>query len=193
MHGGGVRLVREELSSFEASQRLIASVLEETERIDCLVLNAGETDRTPFGEITPERWEHVVGTNLNCPFYLAQGFSEHMESGGRILIIGSLCGVYPHAVSPAYGVTKAAAHQLAKELVKFFAPKGVTVNAIVPGFVDTDWQRAKAPEQRKRIEDKTALHRFAQPQEIAQLCWEVINNPFINGAQLLIDGGYCYR
>ena len=156
-------------------------------------MNAGETDRTPFAEITPERWEHVVGTNLNCPFYLAQGFGSHMADGGRIIMIGSLCGVYPHAVSPAYGVTKAAVHQLAKELVKVFAPKGVTVNAVVPGFTDTDWQRAKAPEQRKRIEDKTAVHRFARPEEIAQLCWEVINNPFINGAQLVIDGGYCYR
>lgn len=101
----------------------------------------------------------------------------------------------PHSVSPAYGVSKAAVHQLAKELVKVFAPKGITVNAIVSGFVDTPWQRqsGKSPERRKHIEEKLATGRFAQAGEIASLCWEVINNPYINDANLLIDGGYCYR
>lgn len=152
------------------------------------------TDRAPFEQISPEGWERVINTNLNAPFYLAQGLQEYLTSGsGRVIFLGSICGIYPHAISPAYGVSKAAVHQLAKELVKFFAPRGVTVNAVIPSFVDTPWQKTKTPEHRKRIEDKLALHRFAYPEEIASLCWEVINNPYINGANLRIDGGYCYR
>ncbi len=81
---------------------------------------------------------------------------------------------------------------MVKELVKFFEPKRITVNAVIPSFVETPWQSTKAPDHRKRIEDKIALHRFAYPEEIASLCWEIINNQYINGANLRIDGGYCY-
>ncbi len=187
-------LIQEDLSNYAAVQHLIEQILKRTDRIDCLVLNAAETDRTPFGEIQAECWEHVLQTNLNAPFFLVQGLRDHIrENGGRIIFIGSICGIYPHAISPAYGVSKAAVHQLAKELVKFFAPKGITVNAVIPSFVDTPWQKSKTENHRKRIEDKLALHRFAQPEEVAQLCWEVINNSYINGANLRIDGGYSYR
>lgn len=195
--GGGtgyIEIIQADLSSYEGAQRLIERVREKTDRIHALILNAGATDRTPFEEITRENWEKVINTNLNCPFYLAHDLYPEMAEGeGRIIFVGSVCGIYPHAVSPAYGVSKAASHQLAKELVKFYAPKGVTVNAIVPGFTDTPWQKNKAPEHRKRIEDKMAIGRFIFPEEIAALCWQVIQNPAINGANLQIDGGYCYR
>lgn len=189
------KIIKCELSSYKNAYDFINQVLgvEHTATIDCLVLNAAVTDRTPFDEITHENWEYVVNTNINVPFYLAHGFRNNLiTNSGRIIFIGSICGIYPHAMSPAYGVTKAATHQMAKELVKFFAPKGITVNTIVPGFTATPWQNTKDPEQKKRIENKIARHRFAYPEEIANLCWEVINNNYINGANLQIDGGYCY-
>ena len=80
---------------------------------------------------------------------------------------------------------------LAKELAEQFRPDGITVNCIEPGFVDTPWQTGKDPAHRKRIEDKIALHRFARPEEIAELCWSIMNMPGLNGATLTIDGGYC--
>ena len=191
-----LEVIKENLSSIEAVQRFAARICEKGVKIDCLVLNAGTTDRSPFEEITPESWMRVMNTNLNAPFYLVHALRDVLaENTGRIIFIGSVLGVLPHSVSPAYGVSKAAVHQLAKELVKVFAPKGITVNAIVSGFVDTPWQQrsGKSPERRKRIEEKVASGRFAQAEEIASLCWEVVNNPYINGANLRIDGGYCYR
>lgn len=196
-HQGGCKqmeIIQADLSSYAGAQYLIEYVRKRTNCIDALVLNAGATDRTPFQEITRENWERVINTNLNCPFYIAQGFYPNISNGsGRIIFIGSVCGVYPHAISPAYGVSKSAVHQLAKELVKFYSPKGVTVNTIVPGFTDTPWQKNKTPEHRKRIENKMAIGRFIYPEEIAELCWEIIQNPAINGADLRIDGGYCYQ
>ena len=187
-------VIQAELSSYEGVQAFIERVLKRTARINCLVLNAGMTDRSPFDEILPETWERMIDTNINAPFYLVHGLRNHLSDGdGRIIFIGSLCGIYPHSVSPAYGITKAAVHQMARELVKFFAPRRITVNAIVPGFVNTQWQKTKSQERRARIEDKTALHRFGEPEEIASLCWEIINNQFINGANIQIDGGYCYQ
>lgn len=189
-----ISLIKCDLSTRENADLLIKTVLKSTGCLDCIILNAGATDRTPFDEITYEKWEYVVNTNVNVPFYLVHEFKPHIaKETGRIIFIGSVCGVYPHSVSPAYGVTKAACHQMAKELVKFFADDGITVNAIIPGFTDTPRQKSKAPEHRERIENKIALGRFACSEEIADLCMEVIRNQYINGANLVIDGGYSYR
>lgn len=186
-------IIKQNLSSYDSVQLFIKKILSVTNQIDCVVLNAGATDRTPFDDITPQGWEYVINTNINAPFYMVHGLREHIvEDTGRIIFIGSVCGKYPHAGSIAYGVTKAAIHDMASELVKFFAPKRITVNAVAPGFTNTPWQVAKKPEHRKSIENKIALHRFAEAEEIASLCWEVINNQYINGATLQIDGGYSY-
>lgn len=187
-------ILKQELSSWEASQSFIAGVKAITDHLECLVFNAGATDRSPFDEIRHQDWEYCINTNISVPVYVIQGLKPLIRPGmGRIIFMGSVCGILPHAGSLAYGVTKAAIHQMAKDLVKVFAPDGITVNAIAPGFTDTPWQKSKAPDHRKRIEDKIALGRFAEPSEIASLCLEVINNQYINGAVLSIDGGYSYR
>ena len=102
-------------------------------------------------------------------------------------------GKYPHSLSISYGVSKAGVHMMAKYLVKEFAPRKITVNVIVPGFVDTPWQKDRPAEIRKSIESKVALERFALLEEVADLCMSVIKNGYINGAELVIDGGYCYK
>lgn len=187
------KIIKCELSSYENAQVFVKDILDTVPCIDCLVLNSAVTDTSPFEEITKEKWEYVMNTNVNVPFYITQGLYNNIsEDKGRIIFLGSICGMYPHARSLAYGVSKGAVHQMVKDLVKFFEPKKITVNAVIPGFVETYWQSTKTPDHRKRIEDKIALHRFAQPEEIANLCWEVINNQYINGADILIDGGYCY-
>lgn len=156
--------------------------------------NAGATDRTDFDNIDYNKWEYVVNTNVNVPFYLVHSLRNRIrEKEGRIIFIGSVLGILPHSTSPVCGVTKAAIHQMSKELVKYFSPKGITVNTVAPGFTDTPWQIEKPKEQSTRIEEKTALKRFAYPEEIASLCYEIIQNQFINGSVICIDGGYCYR
>lgn len=102
-------------------------------------------------------------------------------------------GIHPHAMSISYGVSKAGLHFLTKYLVKYFGDRNITVNAICPGFVDTPWQKNKTLDHRERIEDKIALGRFAEPEEIAQLVNSVLENGYINGSILNIDGGYDFK
>ena len=186
-------IIKKDLSNWESSQEFVDEVLNITESVDCLVFSAGMTDRSKFDEIDHKNWEKAINININVPFYIVHSLRNNITpNDGRIVFIGSICGVYPHAGSPVYGVSKAAVHQMAKELVKFFEPKRITVNAIVPGFVDTPRQMTKAPEHRKSIENKIALHRFGHSDEVASLCKEIINNQYINGANIEITGGYCY-
>ena len=187
-------IVKQPLSSYETACALSERIVEITREIDVLVLNSGTTDRAPFGEITKEEWSRVMDVNLNAPFFLIQNLSTYMsENSGRIILIGSLMAEHPHARSVSYGVSKAAVQELARYLVKHFSPRGITVNAVSPGFADTPWQSGKEPAHRKRIEDKIALHRFARPDEVASLCMHIVENQYINGAVLNIDGGYSYE
>ena len=84
-------------------------------------------------------------------------------------------------------------NSLAQALVKEYAERGIRVNSILPGFVDTDWQKTKPSDQRQRICDKVALHRFAEPAEIAEMALSIIKSTYINGALVSVDGGYSYR
>lgn len=187
-------LVKANLSNYKDAKMLLDVVYANVDSIDCLVLNCGTTDRTPFDRIEIENWESVLRMNISIPFFLVQQLSPILRNdSGRIIFIGSILGIFPHAISLSYGITKAAIHQMAKELVKVFADRRITVNAIAPGFIDTSWHENKTEAQRKRIEMKTATGRLGKPEEIAELCWCVINNAFINGAVLNIDGGYCYK
>lgn len=183
-----------DLSGYDAACDLAAWVRRTCGAVDVLVCNSGTTDTTPFEQVEPEKWSRVLDVNIHAPAYLIRELEPAMtKNGGRIVMTGSILGggVYPHARSISYGVSKAMVAALARELAEQFLPDGITVNCIEPGFVDTPWQAGKEPAHRKRIEDKIALHRFALPEEIAELCWSVVNTPGINGAVLTIDGGYC--
>ena len=163
------------------------------EGLDALVLNAGCTDRTRWKELTWDQWMHVMNVNINAPAALARSLDPYLNEKASVVFISSDMSVYPHATSVPYTVSKAAVNGLTQSLVKEYADRGIRVNAILPGFVETPWQKEKPADQRQRICDKVALHRFADPDEIAQAVLSVIHSTYINGSLIKVDGGYCYR
>lgn len=188
---GMVTLVKYPVDSREGAEDLASFAVNRFGGIDRLVLCCGATDRTPFGEIREEEWERVMDVNVNAPLWLVQALSGSIRDGGSVLFIGSVLGIHPHSTSLAYGVSKAACHQLARSLAKEMAPAGVTVNAIAPGFVETGWHRSKSAPMKGRIAGKSLARRFAKPEEIADFAVAVMGNRFVTGAVLSIDGGYC--
>ena len=158
-----------------------------------IIYNAGITSRVSFEEITLEDWERVFFANVHFPVFLTQRIISNIEEGGNIIFTGSLMGVYPHSVSLAYGVTKSAIHSLVQNMVKFMAPYKIRVNAIAPGFVDTEWQKTKPAEIRQRIENKIALERFCEPSELAQIYKLIVENSYLNGEIITVSGGYSYK
>lgn len=161
--------------------------------VDCIVCNAGTTVRKATPDLTDGDWERAMQVNVNSHFFLIRDLWSQIQPDARIVFIGSMMAVYPHATSLPYGVTKAALHALAKNLVKDFEGTGTTVNVIAPGFVDTDWQKNKPQEIRDNICRKTALHRFASPEEVADAVRFLLHNAFVNGAIIELSGGYCYK
>lgn len=177
----------------EELYRFIAHIKEKCCSIDCIVCNAGMTIRKPFTETTDNDWDCMMEVAVNSHYILVRELYSLIPAGSRIIFTGSQMGLMPHAMVLSYGVTKAAVHALAKNLVKEFEGTGTTVNAIVPGFVETPWQKEKPEEIKQNIYRKTAIHRFASVEEVVDAYRFCIENPFVNGSLIEVNGGYSYK
>lgn len=178
---------REEVYDF------IDYVKSKTDHLDCLVCNAGITIRKSFTDTADTDWDKMMEVAVNSHYIMVREFFPIIPSRSRILFTGSQMGLMPHAMVLSYGVTKAAIHALTKNLVKEFEGTGTTVNAIVPGFVETPWQKEKPEEIKQNIYRKTAIHRFATVDEIVDAYRFCIDNPFVNGSLIEVNGGYSYK
>lgn len=180
-------------SSRKEVYRFINHVKSKTDHLDCLVCNAGISIRKSFTETKDSDWDKMMEVAVNSHYIMVREFFPIIPNGSRIIFTGSQMGLMPHAMVLAYGVTKAAIHALTKNLVKEFEGTGTTVNAIVPGFVETPWQKEKPEEIKQNIFRKTAIHRFASVEEIVDAYRFCIDNPFVNGSLIEINGGYSYK
>lgn len=178
---------REEVYSF------INYVKSKTGHLDCIVCNAGMSIRKSFTETTDADWDAQMEVAVNSHYIMVREFFPIIPAGSRVLFTGSQMAIQPHATVLSYGVTKSAVCALAKNLVKEFEGTGTTVNAIIPGFVDTPWQTAKPEEIKQNIYKKTAIHRFAKIDEIVDAFRFCIDNPFVNGSMIEVNGGYSYK
>ena len=193
----------EQLANFEAIKtdqtsrddvyRFISYVKSRCTQLDCLVCNAGMTIRKSFTETTDADWDKMMEVAVNSHYIMVREFFSMIPAGSRILFTGSQMGLMPHATVLSYGVTKAAIHALTKNLVKEFEGTGTTVNAIVPGFVETPWQKEKPEAIKQNIYRKTAIHRFASVEEIVDAYRFCIDNSFVNGSLIEVNGGYSYK
>lgn len=165
----------------------------ECESVDCIICNAGLSIRKSFTETTDKDWDTMMEVAVNSHYILIRELYGLIPEGSRIVFTGSQMGLMPHAMVLAYGVTKSAVHALAKNLVKEFEGTGTTVNAVVPGFVETPWQKEKPEEIKQNIYRKTAIHRFASVDEVVDAYRFCIENPFVNGSLIEVNGGYSYK
>ena len=165
----------------------------ETDHIDCIVCNAGLSIRKSFTETTDDDWDKQMEVAVNSHYIMVRELYGLIPNGSRIIFTGSQMAVHPHAMVLSYGVTKSAVCALAKNLVKEFEGTGTTVNAIIPGFVATPWQKEKPEEIKQNIYRKTAIHRFASVEEVVDAYRFCIDNPFVNGSLIEVNGGYCYK
>lgn len=187
-----IGFIRADISEYTGIDNIEAALRKAEKKLKYLVINFGATDRTAFGEIAVETWERVMRANVNVPFFLIQRLfsSGFFADSASVLCVSSLMASIPHSVSVGYGVSKAALSALSVNLVKFLAPEGIRINTVEPGFVDTLWQKEKPDDQRSRITAKTALGRFADPEEVAGICLAVLKNTYLTGSVIPISGGY---
>jgi 3-oxoacyl-[acyl-carrier protein] reductase len=192
-HGVSVSVLQADIADVCSIATIDAHLAEREVTLDAVVLNAGLTCREPFERMTLAEWERIFFANVHFPVFLLQRIAGRIRAGGSVVFTGSLMGIEPHATSLAYGVTKAAVHALTKNLVKFLSPGRIRVNAVAPGFVDTEWQKDKPVEIRRNIERKVASGRFCRPDEVAEVYKMLIENTYFEGEIIAVSGGYSYK
>jgi NAD(P)-dependent dehydrogenase (short-subunit alcohol dehydrogenase family) len=165
-------------------------------QIDILVNNAGTCYHAPAFDVTDEEWDAVWALNVRALWKASLSVGAHMKQLGKgaIVNIGSMSGIIVNRpqMQPAYNASKAAVHHLTKSLAAEWAPLGIRVNALAPGYVKTEMAPVDRPEfQRYWIED-APLQRFALPEEIAPSVIFLASDAasFITGSILVADGGY---
>ena len=187
-----VILVKADLCSYEAMMSFVQAIKDRADHVDWLICNAGISTYAKYEDYTFDEWTKVVNTNLSIPVFLVKELRPFITEGGKVLFMGSYAGQQAYSSSLVYGVTKAAIHFLTKSLVKEFEPKGITVNAIAPGFIQTTWHENRTQESYDRINRKIALHRFGEIKDVADLAYCILTNGYMNGSVVDIHGGYDY-
>ena len=176
-------------------QKLLADVLAKFGRVDILVNGAGVNSPTPFFDISEEEFDKIVAVNLKGLLLACQIFGRHMveRGSGSIINIGSAAGLLPLSRVFTYSASKAAVHNLSKNLAREWAAKGVRVNILVPGFFPAEQNRkVLTPERVASIMAKTPMKRFGEAHELvgAALLLASDAGGFITGTELVVDGGF---
>ena len=187
-----IYLIKSDMSSEEGLNYLVEKTLEITSSIDWLILNTGIGTYEKFDNYTFELCNKIMNTNVIVPQMLVKNLKPYFNKNGKILFMGSHAGDATYSSSIIYSISKAAVHHLARCLPKEFDDKSVSINAIAPGFVETPWQNGRSQESYDRINKKIAMHRFAESEEVAKICYDVLTNDYINGTVISIHGGYDY-
>ncbi len=197
--GGGD--YEEDLSGFSYRQVLVEdgeavdALITATERVDVLVNNAGTAIRAPEA-LTPEGFEKNIAINLNSVFRLCQGLHGKLKSRpGSIINIASMTSYFASPRVPGYGASKSAILQLTKTLGTLYAADGIRVNAIAPGWIETNLTvPVRAAEELNRpIVERTPMARWGKPEEMAGTALYLASDElasFVTGVTIPVDGGF---
>jgi acetoacetyl-CoA reductase len=189
----GIAIYKFDVSSFEAVKAGIDKITADLGPIEIVVNNAGITRDTTVNKMSPTQWDEVITTNLSSCFFTVRCVIDSMRARGfgRVVNIGSVNGQAGQYGQVNYAAAKSGIHGFTKALAQEGAAKGITVNAIAPGYVDSDMVRAVPPVVLEKIIARIPVGRLGSPEEIARGVLFLVGEDagFITGSTLSINGG----
>lgn len=161
-------------------------------RIDALVVSAGIVDTRPLGQLSLERWDEIMAINLTGPFLCCQAAESWLADGGRIVLISSLSARTGGVVtSSAYAASKGGIESFTKAIARELGPRGITVNCVSPGWIDTPMTAPHPAASKAAVEAATPLRRTGKPEEVAATIAFLLSTGagHITGAAVPVNGG----
>jgi 3-oxoacyl-[acyl-carrier protein] reductase len=191
--GGAAVAVQADVSDEEAVSAMFDKVSEELGSVTVLVNNAGITDDGLLLRMSTEQWDSVIDTNLRSVFLCTKAALRGMirAKSGRIINISSVSGVYGNAGQGNYSASKAGVIGFTMSTAKEVGSRGITVNAVAPGFIATDMTDALGDEAMSAATDQISLGRLGTPEEVASVVGYLASDgaSYITGQTIVIDGG----
>ena len=194
--GGEAQFQACDVSDRSSLQELCDSLFTEGKHVDVLINGAGVNSATPFFDVSDEELEQILDINFKAVYRTCQTFGRRMIEAGissSIINVGSMSGVIPLSRVFTYSATKAAVHNLSKNLAREWATSGVRVNTLIPGFFPAEQNRKILSEERiGQIMGHTPMKRFGVSQELIGATLLLASNAgsFMTGAEIVVDGGY---
>jgi 3-oxoacyl-[acyl-carrier protein] reductase len=185
--------IQADVSSAEAVERMVKTVLEQFGRIDILVNNAGITRDNLLMRMKEEEWDQVINTNLKGVFHCIKAVTRPMmkQRYGRIVNIASIVGISGNPGQANYVAAKAGVIGLTKTAARELASRNITVNAIAPGFITTDMTESLSDELKAEMLKQIPLARFGEPEDVAKVAAFLVSDAasYMTGQTLHVDGG----
>ena len=197
--GGRCVSVPGDITDSSFCNELCRIAVEKFGRLDILVNSAGFVVQAGCSDISDELWKNGIEVNLSAAFYTSRAALEYMGDAGRgrIIYIGSSGSITGGGGSAFYSAAKAGINGLVRSLSKELAPKGITVNAILPALIETDLLRDRHsdPEKRKALVDRVPVGRLGQAEDVANAVTFLASDKaeFISGQLIIVDGGSTYK
>ncbi|HIS74003.1 TPA: 3-oxoacyl-[acyl-carrier-protein] reductase [Candidatus Galligastranaerophilus intestinavium] len=187
--GSNSKAMKFDVSNQELVEAAIKEIMDKYKRIDVLVNNAGITRDGLFMRMSAQNWLDVINTNLNSAYFVTNPVSKIMikQRSGAIVNMASISGIYGNAGQANYSTAKAGLIGFTKALAKELASRNIRVNAVAPGFIQTDMTKDLPQEQ---IVDKIPLKRLGEPEDIAKTVkFLALDTTYITGQVIGVDGG----
>ncbi len=185
--------IQSDAKDINGTQQVVDQVVKTFQSIDVLVNNAGITRDTLLMRMSEQDWDDVLDTNLKSAFNFSKAVCRTMMSqrAGKIINISSITGIIGNPGQVNYSAAKAGMIGMTKTLAKELASRNIQVNAVAPGFVDTDMTEKLTPQQREALLNMIPLKRTAKPEEIAQVVVFLASpaSSYMTGQVLCVDGG----
>jgi len=190
--GGTAEIIQADVSDYNQCEDLVKSAIDHYKRIDILINNAGITRDNLLARMKAEQWQEVIDTNLNGVYNCCRAVLRPLlkqKSGGRIINVASVAGIYGNTGQANYAAAKGGVIAFTKTLAKELGSRDIAVNAVAPGFIETEMTDQLLDQVKEQVLERIALRRLGKPEDVAEvILFLASSSGYVTGQVIPVDG-----
>ncbi len=190
--GGRAEIFQANVADYSQCEALLESAIDHFKRIDILINNAGITRDNILARMKKDQWQEVIDTNLTGVYNCCRAVLRPLlkqKSGGRIINVASVAGIYGNTGQANYAAAKGGVIAFTKTLAKELGSRNIAVNAVAPGFIETEMTEQLSEQVKEKVQDRIALRRLGKPEDVAEvILFLASSSGYVTGQVIAVDG-----